>query len=84
MPSITSHFAEFLLYHSQKLYISSNSTEQLIASGQVSRLQSGTSRERLVPNPDSLGIRFAERQTNRQVVTAGEIAFRNTAEEQLC
>lgn len=67
-----------------KLYIRSNSTEQLIASGQVSRLQSGTSRERLVPNPDSLGIRFAERQTSRQVVTAGEIAFRNTAEEQLC
>ena len=84
MPSITSYFAEVLLYHSQKLYVRSNSIEKLIASGQVSRSQSGTSRERLVPYPDSLGIRFAERQTSHQVVTFGEIAFRNTAEEQLC
>ena len=62
----------------------SNSNEQLIASEQVSRSQSGTSRERLVPSPDSRGIRFVERHTSRQVVNVDEVSVINTAKEQLC
>ena len=63
---------------------SNNSSEQLLASEQVSRLQSGTCRERLVPSPDSPGIRFAERDASRQFVNVDEIAFINTAKEKLC
>ena len=74
---------KFLLYHSQKLYTRSNSNEQLIASEQVSRSQSGTSRERLVPSPDSRGIRFVERHTSRQVVNVDEVSVIHTAKEQL-
>ena len=51
MPSITSHFAKIFALSLQKLYIRSSSSEQLTASEQVSCLQSGTSRERLVPGP---------------------------------
>ena len=84
MPSITSHFAKIFALSLQKLYIRSSSSEQLTASEQVSCLQSGTSRERLVPGPNSLGIRFVERQTSRQVSNVDEIAFRNTTEVKLC
>lgn len=60
-----------------------NAPRQLVASEQIFRLQSGTSSEALVPSPDSPGIRFAEQHANRQVVIVDEIAFINTAEEQL-
>ena len=42
-----------------------NAPRQLVASEQISLLQSGTSGETLVPSPDSPGIRFAERHANR-------------------
>ena len=61
-----------------------NAPRQLVASEQISRLQSGTSGETLVPSPDSPRIRLAEQHANRQVVIVDEIAFINTAEEQLC
>ena len=60
-----------------------NAPRQLVASEQIFRLQSGTSGETLVPSPEPPGIRFAERHANRQVVIVDEIAFINTAEEQL-
>ena len=61
-----------------------NAPQQLVASEQIFRFQSGTSGETLVASPDSPGIRFAERHANRQVVIVDEIAFINTAEKQLC
>lgn len=61
-----------------------NAPRQLVASEQIFRLQSGTSGETLVASPDSPGIRFTEQHANRQVVIVDEIAFINTAEEQLC
>ena len=61
-----------------------NAPRQLVASEQISRLQSGTSGETLVPSPDSPRIRLAEQHANRQVVIVDEIAFINTAEKQLC
>ena len=61
-----------------------NAPRQLVASEQISRLQSGTSGETLVPSPDSPRIRLAEQHANRQVVIVDEIAFINTAKEQLC
>ena len=61
-----------------------NAPRQLVASEQISRLQSGTSGETLVPSPDSPRIRLAEQHANRQVVIVDEIAIINTAEEQLC
>ena len=61
-----------------------NAPRQLVASEQISRLQSGTSGETLVPSPDSSRIRLAEQHANCQVVIVDEIAFINTAEEQLC
>ena len=61
-----------------------NAPRRLVASEQISRLQSGTSGETLVPSPDSPRIRLAEQHANRQVVIVDEIAFINTAEEQLC
>ena len=73
-----------ILAISSCVYIRSNSNEQLIASEQVSRSQSGTNRERLVPSPDSRGIRFVERHTSRQVVNVDEVSVINTAKEQLC
>ena len=58
-----------------------NAPRQLVASEEISRLQSWTSGETLVLSPASPGIRFAERHGSRQVVNVDEIAFINIAED---